>query len=93
MFLNPGEEVCLQHCRSRPWEPHKYESKAAQDERLALLLPWVTDYYRRTDGASLVRHRAIFDRYDGPKHELTDEAAAARYAPGGWQDRVTRGSP
>ncbi|QDU66066.1 hypothetical protein [Engelhardtia mirabilis] len=31
VFLDPGLEVCLAHCRARPWEPHKYPTKAAQD--------------------------------------------------------------
>jgi len=29
VFLDPGEERCISNCRSRPWEPHKYASKAA----------------------------------------------------------------
>ena len=77
VFLNPGEEACLRNCRARPWEPHKYASKEAQDGKLAFLLAWVSDYYRRTDGASLARHRAIFDAYDGPKREVTEAPSAA----------------
>jgi len=69
IFVNPGEDVCLQHCRSRPWEPHKYASKAEQDEKLGFLLAWVANYYNRDDDMSLVRHREIFDAYDGPKRE------------------------
>lgn len=34
VFLNPGLETCLAHNRSRPWEPHKYASKAEQDAML-----------------------------------------------------------
>jgi adenylate kinase family enzyme len=71
VFVNPGEEACLRQCRARPWEPHKYESKAVQDSKLEFLLAWVSDYYRRADGASLARHRAIFDAYRGPKREVT----------------------
>jgi len=70
-FMNPGEAACLRNCRARPWEPHKYASKEEQDAKLPFLLGWVSDYYRRTDGASLARHRAIFDAYRGPKRELT----------------------
>ena len=70
IFLNPGVEACVANCRARPWEPHKYASKEAQDEKLEFLLAWVSDYYHRTDGASLARHRAIFDGYEGPKREL-----------------------
>lgn len=73
IFLNPGEAVCLRNCRARPWEPHKYASKADQDAKLAFLLGWVSDYYRRANDASLARHRAIYDAYAGPKRELTEE--------------------
>ena len=36
-FLNPGIEVCVAHCHRRPWEPEKYPSKEAQDEKLDFL--------------------------------------------------------
>ena len=26
VFLNPGVEACVRHCRARPFEPHKYDS-------------------------------------------------------------------
>lgn len=71
IFVNPGAEVCLRHCRERPWEPHKYGSKAEQDAHLPFLLEWVSDYYRRDGAMSLRRHRALFDAYDGPKREIT----------------------
>ncbi len=67
--MNPGEEACLRNCLNRPWEPHKYASRAEQDERLAHLREWVSDYYRRDGDMSLRGHRAIFDAYDGPKRE------------------------
>jgi adenylate kinase family enzyme len=72
IFVNPGEAACLRNCRARPWEPHKYASKEVQDGTLEHLLAWVSDYYRRTEGASLARHRAIFDAYRGPKREITE---------------------
>ena len=31
IFLNPGREACLANNLRRPWEPHKYASKAEQD--------------------------------------------------------------
>lgn len=71
IFMNPGEAACLRNCRARPWEPHKYASKADQDSKLEFLLAWVSDYYRRADDTSLARHRALFDAYAGPKRELT----------------------
>ena len=72
IFVNPGEEVCIRNCRSRPWEPHKYPSKALQDSKLDFLLAWVSDYYRRDDDTSFARHRAIFETYSGRKREIME---------------------
>ena len=72
-FLNPGVEICIANCRARPWEPHKYESKAAQDANLDMLVQWVRDYERRDDELSLVRHRAVFDQFTGDKEEITEQ--------------------
>jgi|JI10StandDraft_1071094.scaffolds.fasta_scaffold229197_2 adenylate kinase family enzyme len=47
LFVEPGVEVCLAHCRARPWEPHKYPSKEEQDGKLEFLLAWVREYYTR----------------------------------------------
>ncbi len=71
LLLNPGEEQCLQNCRSRPWEPHKYASREEQDQRLAGLLAWVSDYYRRDGEMSLAGHLALYAAYSGTKRELT----------------------
>jgi adenylate kinase family enzyme len=71
IFVNPGEAACLANCRARPWEPHKYASKAEQDSKLEFLLTWVSDYYTRGGDMSLARHRAIYDAYTGPKREIT----------------------
>ena len=70
-FLNPGLEVCLANCRARPWEPHKYSSKEAQDEMFDFLLGWVRQYESRTDEYSLARHRELFEGFRGPKVELS----------------------
>ena len=70
VFLEPGLETCLAHCRRRPWEPHKYRSKAEQDEHLAFLLEWVEGYYTRDGEMSRRAHQALFDRYQGQKHQL-----------------------
>jgi adenylate kinase family enzyme len=67
IFMNPGEAQCIANCRARPWEPHKYASKAEQDERLAYLQAWVTGYYTRTGDMSLAGHLECFDAYAGPK--------------------------
>ena len=70
-FLNPGTDACVANCRARPWEPEKYPTKDAQDAMLDFLIEWVKEYETRTDEYSLARHRALFDSFRGPKHELT----------------------
>jgi adenylate kinase family enzyme len=72
VFLEPGVEVCSANCRERPWEPHKYRTKAEQDERLAFLLAWVEEYYSREGELSLKAHQALFETYSGPKRKFTD---------------------
>jgi adenylate kinase family enzyme len=71
LFIDPGREACLANCRDRPWEPHKYKSKQAQDEKLEFLLRWVREYYRRHDDQSLSAHQDLFQGYPGPKRKLT----------------------
>ncbi|HKO94809.1 MAG TPA: hypothetical protein VJU61_26825 [Polyangiaceae bacterium] len=71
VFLNPGVDACIAHCRRRPWEPHKYPSKQAQDANLEMLLRWVRAYETRQDEFSLSSHRALFDEFSGNKRELT----------------------
>ena len=70
ILLDPGLDACLANCRARPWEPHKYASKAEQDASLAFLLDWVADYYTRSGPMSLSAHRACFDACAGPKRAL-----------------------
>jgi adenylate kinase family enzyme len=69
IFLNPGTAACEAHCRARPWEPHKYASREAQDANLAPLLAWVRDYTQRDGELSLAGHRAVFEAYQGPRLE------------------------
>jgi len=76
VFLNPGLDTCLMHNRSRPWEPHKYASKEAQDAMLENLQAWVAGYYERQDHWSYHAHRRIFDAFTGPKSERVSAVAA-----------------
>jgi adenylate kinase family enzyme len=69
VFLNPGLETCLAQNRMRPWEPHKYASKEAQDAMLENLQAWVAGYYERQDQWSYNAHRRIFDSFAGRKSE------------------------
>ncbi len=75
VFLNPGEMACLAHCRSRPWEPHKFASPGEQDKMLDFLLDWVRAYYTRDESCSLSRHQQVFRAFEGPKRELRSPPA------------------
>ena len=70
-FLNPGVEACIANCRARRWEPEKYPSKEAQDEKLDFLLDWVREYETREDEYGLRRHRQVFEQFAGRKREYT----------------------
>ena len=69
-FLNPGVEACIENCRKRPWEPHKYESPEAQDKNLAMLIEWVKQYEIRSDSLSLKAHQKVFDSFTEKKTEF-----------------------
>ena len=77
VFMHPGMERCLENCRRRPWEAHKFRSRAEQDERLEALLAWVRDYYTRSGPLSLEAHEALFERYPGPKRRFTEPIVSA----------------
>jgi adenylate kinase family enzyme len=70
IFLDPGVEACVAHCRARPWEPHKYATKVEQDAKLEFLIAWVRDYYSREDDLSLKAHRALYLAYTGSKRRF-----------------------
>lgn len=70
IFLNPGVDVCIAHCRARPWEPEKFGSKKEQDKNLDNLIAWVSTYETREDEYGLRRYRALFDSFNGKKREL-----------------------
>ena len=69
-FLNPGIETCVAHCNRRPWEPSKFSSTEQQDAMLSQLIQWVQEYQTRDDEYGLKRHRQVFDRFSGPKHDI-----------------------
>lgn len=69
IFLNPGTDTCVKNCKSRPWEPHKYASKEAQDANLEMLIEWVKNYETRNDEFSLTAHRRVYDNFKGKKSE------------------------
>lgn len=72
IFLNPGTDVCVRHCKSRPWEPHKYISKKEQDKNLDMLIDWVKQYDERDDEFSLKSHKALYEKLSGNKIEIKE---------------------
>lgn len=71
VFLDLSAESCQENAKNREWEPHKYESKAAQDKNLEMLLNWILDYYQREDSFSQVAHQGLFKKYSGNKTRIT----------------------
>lgn len=78
IFLNPGIEACVENCKARPWEPHKYPTKEAQDDNLKMLLDWVREYETRDDEFSLRAHRELFDEHKGKKVEYNSNEEASQ---------------
>lgn len=70
IFLNPGLDVCINNCKNRPWEPHKYNSKEEQDNNLDMLIEWVKQYDKHEDECSLKSHKSLFDLFEGNKKEI-----------------------
>ncbi len=79
IFLNPGVEACIAHCRSRPWEPDKFSSPQEQDANLDNLIQWVRSYPERSDDYGLARHRELYASFGGRKRELADPTAYASW--------------
>lgn len=78
IFLNPGIDACVENCKARPWEPHKYPTKEAQDENLKMLIDWVREYETRDDEFSLRAHRELFDNHIGRKTEYKSNKEASQ---------------
>lgn len=73
IFLNPPIEVCIQNARNRPWEPHKYPSKAAQDANLEMLVEWIAQYPHRKDIFSEQSHQDLYERFQGKRTIYTQD--------------------
>lgn len=74
VFLNLSLEDCIQNARDRPWEPHKYDSREAQDRNLEMLISWIGDYRERADSFSFSSHLAFFEGFAGTKVMYRDNA-------------------
>ncbi len=71
IFLNLTTSQCVRNARKRPWEPHKYKSKQAQDANLEMLIDWIKAYDKRTDTFSKVAHQKLFSQF--PKTKIMYE--------------------
>ena len=71
IFMNLPVAVCRENARNRPWEPHKYDSKAAQDANLEMLIDWISHYPDRSGTFSESAHRQLFANYTGKKTLIT----------------------
>ncbi len=67
VFLNLSVGDCIANAISRPWEPHKYPTKEAQDESLPMLIDWISTYPDRDDTCSFQSHLALYERFNGKK--------------------------
>lgn len=72
IFMNLAIYQCVENAKRRPWEPHKYESKQAQDSNLAMLINWINGYTERVDTFSLTSHLGFFEGFHGKKTMYID---------------------
>lgn len=71
IFLDLPVDACQRHARARPWEPHKYPSKEAQDANLEMLLTWIAEYPRREGVLGRAAHEAVYEAFVGEKRRVT----------------------
>jgi len=71
IFLNLSVEACISNAKKRPWEPHKYETREAQEANLGMLIDWITEYAERNDTFSRSSHEVLFGCYKGKKTMYT----------------------
>jgi len=71
IFLNISVDDCISNAQKRPWEPHKYESKEAQDKNLNMLIQWISQYPEREDNFSQKAHLELFNSFRGKKEIQT----------------------
>ncbi len=73
IFLNLSIEDCIANAKKRPWEPHKYKSKAEQDANLTMLIDWIAQYEIRDDTFSKTAHQKLYDEFTGNKTEIVEK--------------------
>lgn len=71
IFMNLPVEACISNAKIRPWEPHKYDSKEAQDKNLVMLIKWIEAYPQRNDTFSESAHKKFYEEFIGKKRMIT----------------------
>lgn len=71
IFMNLPVDACISNARNRPWEPHKYATRDAQDANLGMLIDWISQYPEREDTFSMAAHNELYEKYAGRKRVLT----------------------
>ena len=72
IFMNLPIEMCILNAKNRPWEPHKYASKEAQDANLEMLTDWISQYRERSGTFSERAHRSLYETFEGKKTMYVD---------------------
>ena len=72
VFMDLPVEACIANAKVRPWEPHKYLTKAAQDANLEMLVAWIAQYSSREDEFSYAAHREFYAGFHGRKTIFTE---------------------
>ncbi len=78
IYLDLPIEQCVANAGNRPWEPHKYATKAAQDANLQMLIEWIRMYEQREDTFSRRAHTALYDNFTGKKTRYTSKEHSRR---------------
>ena len=77
IFMDLPVELCISNARQRPWEPHKYASKAAQDANLAMLIDWISQYEARDDEFSYRSHTSLYENFQRKKTSYVSNPTTA----------------
>lgn len=71
IFMDLPINKCVENAKNRPWETHKYKTKAEQDANLAMLIDWIQQYETRDDCFSYNAHSLFYKNYTGEKRIFT----------------------
>ena len=72
VFLDLPASLCVENAKQRPWEPHKYPSKEAQDANLSLLIDWIKNYDDRKDEFSRKANQKVYENFAGTKQRIIE---------------------